>query len=333
MGEYYELSSGWIKKADVDVNAADSPSEVFVDSIVTNHDEKAERFILKGASGLPYTFEDREDGSVLLTLYGVSLPKAVDTQSEIFSSITWKEQDGSITGEFIPIQGTRIWAMDVFPSDEGTIVYVRKTPRLSDEVGKPLSGVSVVLDPGHGGTDPGALTVLGGYESDLNYANATMLQYRLEQLGAEVTLTRTSADDTKSLYERVGVGQTVLPDFFLSLHHNSIVEYADGYKHYGVEAYYYEDFGRAIASQAVARISQANYDRAYRTYEWGYYIVAKNRFAPSILCEIGFVPNPIENRYISDEVEIHKTADAFCTAILEVIRAAGLADAAHPDLL
>jgi N-acetylmuramoyl-L-alanine amidase len=319
MGEYYELSSGWIKKSDVDVNASDAPVSVTVSAVVTDHDEKAERFVFRGATGLPYTFEDREDGSILLTLYGITMPAQVDTTSEIFSSITWENHDdGTVTGLFVPASGS-VWAMDVFPSEDGTIVYVRRTPTLSDDVSQPLRGISIVLDPGHGGNDSGAISVTGGKESDLNFADATMLQYRLEQLGAEVTLTRTAADDTKSLYERVGVGQQVLPDFFLALHHNSIVEYADGYKHSGVEAYYYEDFGKAIASAAVTHISQANYDRDYRNYEWGYYIVAKNRFAPSILCEIGFVPNPVENRYISDETEIYKTANAFCAAILEVI--------------
>ena len=125
-----------------------------------------------------------------------------------------------------------------------------------------------------------------------------------------------------SLYERVGVGQETLPDFFISLHHNSVVEFADAYKHRGVEAYYYEVFGKAICEAAVTHISNANYDRPYRTAEWGYYIVAKNRFAPSILCEIGFVPNPVESRYIADPIEIAKTANALCAAVMEVVQQA-----------
>ena len=323
MGEYYELSSGWIKKSDVNVNPADAPEEMRAAAIRTAHDEKAERFVIEGAAGLPYTFEDREDGTIQLTLYGISLPEKIETESELFSSIEWSEGgDETVSCVFTPSSAHGIWAMDVFPSESGTVIYARRTPKLSDEVGKPLSGISVVIDPGHGGTDPGALSVTGGYESELNFANATMLRYRLEQLGASVTLTRNSVDDTKSLYERVGVGQEVLPDFFLSLHHNSIVEYADGYKHSGVEAYYYEDFGKATAAAAVRHISQANYDRQYRSYDWGYYIVAKNRFAPSILCEIGFVPNPVENRYINDETEIYKTANALSAALLEVIESA-----------
>ena len=317
-GEYYELSSGFISKEFVDVMEMNYPVSTSVSEIAVSHDEKAERFILKGANGLPYVFTDNDDGSVEITFYGISLPEKIDTTSEIFSFIEWNDNgDSTVTALFKP--KNKIWALDVFPSEEGTIIYAKRTPKLSDTVGKPLSGISVVLDPGHGGNDSGAVSTVNTKESDLNFSNATMLKYRLEQLGAEVTLTRTSTDDNKTLYERVAVGQEILPDFFISLHHNSIVEYADGYKHEGVEAYYYEDFGKDIASSVVAHISQANYDRAYRHYSWGYYVVAKNRFAPSILCEIGFVPNPIESRYISDNIEIYKTANAISTAIMEVI--------------
>lgn len=315
---YYEISSGYINRQYADIVTMDSPIDSSVINITTKHDEKSERFILEGDLALAYSFIDNDDGSIDLTLYGTSLPKSIDVTSDIFSSITWKDNgDNTITGLFVP--KSSVWAMDVFPNDNGTEIYIRRTPVLSDEVSRPLKGISIVLDPGHGGTDPGAISSVNTNESDLNFSNATMLKYRLEQLGATVTLTRTSPDDTKSLFERVGVGQEVLPDFFIALHHNSIVEYADGYKHSGVEAYYYEDFGKNIAAAAVKHISQANYDRDYRQYSWGYYVVAKNRFAPSILCEIGFLPNPVESRYVSDEIEIYKTANAFCAAILEVI--------------
>jgi len=53
---------------DVDVNVSDAPAEVSVTAIETAHDETAERFILRGANGLPYSFADQQDGSIDLTL-------------------------------------------------------------------------------------------------------------------------------------------------------------------------------------------------------------------------------------------------------------------------
>lgn len=70
-----------------------------------------------------------------------------------------------------------------------------------------LEGITVILDPGHGGKDPGAIGVLDGvtiYEKDINLAIALQTKARLEALGARVVMTR-SADQWVSLYQRIAI--------------------------------------------------------------------------------------------------------------------------------
>ena len=62
-------------------------------------------------------------------------------------------------------------------------------PTLAPLSGRPLAGLKIVLDPGHGGNDPGALHN-GQREAAINLAIAEVLRPRLEQLGASVILTR-----------------------------------------------------------------------------------------------------------------------------------------------
>lgn len=75
-----------------------------------------------------------------------------------------------------------------------------------------LKGLTIILDPGHGGSDPGAVGTLNGRrirETDINLPVTLQVKTMLEQLGARVVLTR-SSDVTRSLYYRVGVtGLTV----------------------------------------------------------------------------------------------------------------------------
>ena len=68
----------------------------------------------------------------------------------------------------------------------------------SGSTSQPLENVRVVVDPGHGGSDPGAIGAAGAYgpdEADLNLALAQQVKAELEALGAQVYLTRTEDTD------------------------------------------------------------------------------------------------------------------------------------------
>jgi len=78
----------------------------------------------------------------------------------------------------------------------------------------------IVLDPGHGGKDPGAVGKLGTREKDLNLAIAKKLAQRLERAGYRVLLTR-EKDEFVSLKERVDFANKNKADIFISIHNNA----------------------------------------------------------------------------------------------------------------
>jgi N-acetylmuramoyl-L-alanine amidase len=82
-----------------------------------------------------------------------------------------------------------------------------------------LGRAHVVLDPGHGGREPGAVGASGLTEKELNLAVALAARMKLEQLGATVILTR-SADLTMSTGVRAHLARSVQPGLFVSIHHN-----------------------------------------------------------------------------------------------------------------
>ena len=85
-----------------------------------------------------------------------------------------------------------------------------------------VKAVTIVLDPGHGGSDPGAMNSRAGIiESDVNYKIATYLKEYLEKYeNVKVVLTR-KQDEYKTLQERANVGFNNNADLLLSLHINS----------------------------------------------------------------------------------------------------------------
>lgn len=97
----------------------------------------------------------------------------------------------------------------------------------------PLSVRRVVLDPGHGGTDPGA-TALDVREKEVTLDIGRRLQRVLEQNGFEVVVTRPD-DRTIALRERARLANDSRGDVFVSIHVNTIIKHTQSH---GVETYY-----------------------------------------------------------------------------------------------
>lgn len=326
MGEYYQLASGgYIKKATVGVVDKSAVIPPVLTGITEQHTDRAEQFLLAGLGGVPYTFTDEADGRCTITLHQANAVvdlKSLPTESKLFSKIDWSNGGNALICTLTPRDSKKVWGVDILNQGADALLYAKRAPKLSDIPGKPMTGVVIVLDPGHGGTDTGAPSVLGPsgpYERDVNLAAAQMLKRRLEQLGATVVMTRADNDTTLSLYDRMETAQNTLPDFFMSMHHNSVTESQDANLNSGVEAYYYEPFGRDFAEAAVRGIADNVYARDYRFSDWSYYTVTRMRYTPSILCEIGYMPNPVEFKNVCDLTEIHKTADALALAMLNLI--------------
>src|SRR5690606_18848766 len=87
-------------------------------------------------------------------------------------------------------------------------------------VGQPLTGATIVLDPGHGGDEPGAVGPTGLQEKDVNLAVAREAKAILEAQGATVVLTRTG-DYRITLASRGAIAQALPPIAFVSIHHNA----------------------------------------------------------------------------------------------------------------
>ena len=95
---------------------------------------------------------------------------------------------------------------------------------------------TVVLDPGHGGRDPGAIGVGGVREKDVTLSMARALEEDLRERGFEVVLTRKN-DQAVSLEERTAIAEAARGDLFVSLHANAAPRRAVR----GVETYYLDE--------------------------------------------------------------------------------------------
>jgi len=103
-------------------------------------------------------------------------------------------------------------------------VYADRSPRKRDSNGRLPAQLrrvrTVVVDPGHGGRDPGATGIGGLREKDVNLSIAKRLAKRLDSHGFQVVLTRKD-DRTLSLEERTAIAESAAGDVFISIHANA----------------------------------------------------------------------------------------------------------------
>lgn len=158
-----------------------------------------------------------------------------------------------------------------------------------------LSEATIVLDPGHGGSDSGALSTTGQPEKKYTLEVAERVAKKLRNRGAKVILTRKS-DQTVSLSARPQLAESSLANAFISFHFDSsdIANTASGYT-----CYYY----RHGASQQLAKSINAkmtNLALTDRGVEFGNFLVIRNNSVPAILIEGGYINTNKDFKLISN---------------------------------
>lgn len=162
-----------------------------------------------------------------------------------------------------------------------------------------LKGKVVILDPGHGGKDVGAVGLGGTYEKDVNLSVALKMKEELKKWGAIPVLTReidTFAMD--ELGDRVRFGTRNKGDVFVSLHSDAALNRAAK----GFTVYYFEPKGEKDC--LLARLTRESLKGTMQTQDRGirsanFYVVKRNPL-PSILIEMGFISHVEEEKALMD---------------------------------
>ncbi|HHU19148.1 MAG TPA: SH3 domain-containing protein [Bacilli bacterium] len=156
-----------------------------------------------------------------------------------------------------------------------------------------LKNKVIVIDPGHGGADVGAISITDRYEKDYALNTAKHLEYQLEMLGATVYLTR-SDDYYYALTPRAVLANYHAADVFLSIHYNSEPQYPSAN---GLNTYYRKDADQGLADAVhlgLLEKTNAN-DRGVLSGDYRVLRVSKQ---PSLLLELGFLSNQAEEKLI-----------------------------------
>ncbi len=178
---------------------------------------------------------------------------------------------------------------------------------------KPLTGLSILLDPGHGGSDPGAIGPTGLKESTANLRVATYLRMLLQADGATVHMTR-EGDQFLSLRDRVAIASQINPDLFVSIHHNASLQK----KVTNRAEIFYNALDRGVSllvGQAMAEAFVPRKGDGDTALVPGGFFVLRNNPAPAVLTEAGYISVKAIERELKSAKGLTNEAQALRMAI------------------
>jgi len=226
--------------------------------------------------------------------------------------------------EGLPTGGlTSLGEGDLTASSDGWSPGMRITPtrtpiNASGLPDVPRGRYRVVIDPGHGGPDPGAVGIRGLRETDVVLDVSLQVAQLLEAKGVQVTMTRTSDVDV-DLPPRVAIANRIGATAFVSIHANAISMSRPDVN--GIETFYFSDPRSArLASriqQQVLGVSPGSPNRGVRQ---GRFFVIRRTTMPSALVETGFVTGSLDSPRLATAAHRRRLALAIAAGILEYLQ-------------
>ena len=182
--------------------------------------------------------------------------------------------------------------------------------------GVPISAVRILVDPGHGGFDTGALSPHGWREKDVNLSQARAIRTALTNEGFQVLMTRDD-DSFPPLYSRPKLAYDEHVDVFISVHHNACRADRNPREVRHTTTYASNARGLPLASAVQKRMAAVLPDIKDSGAQTKSLAVCRNPAVPSCLLEVDFINLPEAEEASWDPERQKKVAEAVAQGVLD----------------
>lgn len=325
--DYYLLQSGgYIRKDSVEIIKEDTVIEKAIKNVIIQPTAKGESITFAGGSGLPYYLNyDESKRTLYFTIYNVTgIPQTLSyLESDLFSQLSVTNSGQNSLVSLALKDGQNLYGYDVSFND-GNMVLFCKSRFVADDLvfspTLPLDGVTILLDPGYGGSNTGNTGVTGlagANEADINLAVCKILQNRLDAMGANTILTRTD-DSPVSAIDRVMLAKYKEADLFISIHQSATQPNEDGNLKSGISISYNNSQSKKFAEEMEKQLSTRLSRNTNGLNEKNEFI-RQITMAPALKLNLGYVTNPKEYASLRDRMEMYRTSCIISDVILNFV--------------
>lgn len=311
-GDWLRLDYGaWIKTAEtVALNNA-LPTSSIIRSVRSQTTADSTEVIFPLQTPVPVTVEQNDD---TFTLILHNTTAQTDTiyldQSPVIRRLDWSQVNPEMVRYDFRLKQAQQWGYELRYENTNLILSLRHPPKLS---GNTLQGATILLDPGHGGSESGSVGPTGYPEKAVNLVVSKKIQQQLEAKGATVNLTREQDVDV-SLGRRQELIREQKPTLALSVHYNALPDQGDALNTAGIGMFWYNAQAHDLAQFLHDELTQNLGRESYGVF-WNNLALTRPTEAPAILLELGFMINPDEFEWITDPQAQDQLAAAIATAL------------------
>ncbi len=315
-GEWLRLDyGGWINSKETRIIPGAIPPRTIIRSVGSRHNKNATEMIFPLQVPVPVSVQQGER-TFTLTLYNTTAQTDIIPFGDdpIIYRLDWQQMAPEQVKYTFNLKKDQQWGYKVRYDGTSLILSLRHPPASGEDT-KPLSGIKILLDPGHGGAESGASGPNGYLEKDVNLVVSKLVRDELVKRGATVVMTR--EDDVEvPLGDRVAMINHQVPAISLSIHHNSLPDDGDAQNIKGFASFWYHPQAHSLAlflhDYIVKKLRRPDYG-----VFWDNLALTRPEIAPSVLLEVGFMSNPDEFEVVTNPQEQKKEAQAIADGIVE----------------
>ncbi|MEP0921378.1 N-acetylmuramoyl-L-alanine amidase [Leptolyngbya sp. ST-U4] len=312
-GEWLRLDYGaWIRASETQVIANAMPPQSLIRSIRSREAGDWTEVLFPLQVAVPLSVQE-DDRTFTLNLYNTTAQ--TDTiymdNDPVIRRMDWQQPSPNQVQYVFHLKSDQQWGYRMRYEGTTLILAFRHPPT---RTGRELEGVSIVLDPGHGGPeDLGSRGPTGYPEKDAVLVVSNLLRDRLEARGARVSMTR-EADIDLDLRPRMDFIDAQEPTIALSIHYNALPDNGDAENTAGVGTFWYNPQSHDLAVFLHDYLVEKLDRPSYGTF-WNNLALTRPTVSPTVLLELGFMINPDEFEWITDPQEQERLADALADGI------------------
>lgn len=314
-GEWLRLDyGGWINSKETRIVKSVTPPTSIIRSVRARQVEGATEVVFPLQVPVPVSVQQGEK-SFTLTLYNTTAETDIIRLDDnpLISRLDWQQVAPKQVQYTFNLKVAQPWGYKLRYDGTSLVLTLRHPPKRGQNA--PLKGIKILLDPGHGGKELGSKGPTGYPEKDINLLMSKLVREQLLAKGATVYMTREDDRDV-GLGDRVTMIDTLEPNLALSIHYNALPDGGDAINTKGIAAFWYNAQAHSLAlflhNYLVKKLARPSYG-----VYWNNLALTRPTTAPSVLLELGFMINPTEFEWITNEQEQQLLAKAISDGVTE----------------